>query len=376
MKICLLTPTFFPKVGGAEQVVYSIAKELQRKGHTPFVITQVPRRLSYDDSIYSFPVIRYKRPWSFKLSLAMNPIRKTILHLNREHKFDLIHAHMAYPSGFIAAELKEKERIPIVITPHGSDIRETSRYRKSNIIWKRIIYALDTADAITAISKYMQEIIEKILSKDKGKIRLIPNGIDFEEFNKKIAPPPDLPSEAQTKQRYILYIGGIKRRKGVDILIEAAKILKERGLSDLKILIAGDGKEKDKIKELIALYGLNENAKLIGIIQGKGKVYLLQNAAAQVIPSRIEPLGIVALEGMAAGCLVIASAVGGLTDIIEDQKTGILIRPEDPLMLADAINYILTTDLEDIKSKARQAAQKYDWSNIVDQYIRLYKELI
>ncbi len=373
MKICLLTSTFLPKVGGAEEVVYSIGKHLALKGHEPIVITQIPRKLSYNDSGYQFEVIRYKRPWSFSLSIGMNSIRKVLEDTHEKRKFDIIHAHMVYPTGFIGMEFARKHNIPVIVTPHGSDIRETSRYRKRKLIWKRIIKTIEGVDGITAISDYMKNLIEDI-SPNHAKIFPISNGISFSEFAQKTPFNPNWP--IREDERYIFYIGGLKYRKGVDILIEAMRIIRDKNKCNFSLLIAGEGAEKENLKKMVKEYELSNIIKFIGVVRGEFKVYLLQNALVQVIPSRLEPMGIVALEGLAAGVPIVASNVGGLRDIIKDNETGFLVPPENPHLLAEKIIEVIANRKENIISAGQELAKSFDWSFITNKYIEVYLKTI
>jgi len=374
MNICLLSPTFLPKIGGAEIVVASLAEHLTRLGHNVVVITQWPRKGKgrADDKSLSYTVIRYKRPWSFTLSLGMRSIHKALSEAHKKHHFDIIHCHLVYPVGYIGVKFAKKNNIPVIITAHGSDIRPTSRYRKKKIIWQRIVNSLRQADHLTAISSHMKMVLNDIANGDK--LTFISNGIDIKKLTIPVKRQSDWPIEAE--QDFILYIGSLKYIKGVDILLQAIGIIERQSPGLIKLVIAGKGPMWNELERCVIENKLNNAVCFTGEVTGQLKNYLLQNARLVVIPSRSESMSLVALESLACGRPIIASAVGGLVDTIEDGKTGKLVPPEDPQALADAIIEMLNSDCSEMQRNAIEKAKFYDWENITHQYIELYKRMV
>ncbi len=377
MNICLLSPTFLPKIGGAEIVVDSLARHLTQMGHNAIVITQWPRKgkgLPNDDT-FTYPVVRYKRPWSFTLPLGMRSIYTALANAHKKYNFDIIHCHLVYPSGYIATKFARKTNIPVIITAHGSDIRPTSRYRKKKIIWRRIIFSLDNANHITAISSHMKNIIEQITKNPRQ--TFIPNGVDVEEFGTPVKYEPDWP--IKLNMNFILYIGSLKHIKGPDILLRAMTIIRDNSpetFDSLTLIIAGKGPLAEQLKQYVEKNNLVGKIYFTGEVTGSLKKYLLQNARFVVLPSRSEAMPLVPLEAFASHTPVIASAVGGLINTIEDGKTGKLIPPESPESLANAIIELWNSDCSQMRKNAVEKAKFYDWKNITKQYIMLYENVI
>ncbi len=373
MNICLLSPTFLPKIGGAEIVVASLAEHLTQAGHNVAVVTQWPRRGKgvANDSAFAYPVIRYKRPWSFTLSLGMHSIWKALAEAHKKYRFDIIHCHLVYPVGYVGVKFGRKDNIPVIITAHGSDIRPTSRYRRKRIIWQRITNSLKNADHLTAISSQMKEILHSIA--DSKKVTCIPNGIDIEKLTKPVEYQPDWPIDAG--QNFILYIGSLKHIKGIDILLQAVNVIYRQGGGEMKLIVAGKGQMRDELEQFVIDNDMQDMVVWVGEVTGRFKRYLLQNARFVVIPSRSESFSLVALEALSCGRPIIASAVGGLVDTIEDGKTGKLVPPENSQALADAIVEMWNSDCSEIQENAKNKAKLYDWRNITSQYIELYEKL-
>ncbi len=374
MNICLLSPTFLPKIGGAEIVVASIAEHMTKLGHNVTVITQWPRtgKGIPNDTQFPYSVIRYKRPWSFTLPFGMHSIYSALANAHKKYNFDIIHCHLVYPVGYIATKFARRNNVPVIITAHGSDIRPTSRYRKKKSIWKRIVSSLENADYITAISSHMKSVLDEITNNPRR--TLIPNGVDVEQFSQPVEYQSSWPIDPNTN--FALYIGGLKRIKGLDILLHAITIIKERYPRDfesMKFIIAGKGPLAGQLKQTAKQNKIESAVRFVGEVTGDFKRYLLQNAEFVILPSRSEAMPLVPLEAFASGTPVIASSVGGLVDIIEDEKTGRLIPPENPQALAQAIMESWQNENAQLKSNVKQKAKSYDWKNIVKQYESLYK---
>lgn len=375
MNICLLTPTFLPKVGGTETVVAHLADHFLQLDHRVCVVTQQPRsgKSGPTDRALPYPVVRYTRPWSFAWPLALRSIHKALKSAHRQSPFDLIHCHMVYPAGRVAMDFARPANIPVVITAHGSSIRPTSRYRKRPAIWQQIVKSLSAADLVTAISPHVAETLSQIIGQN-GKIEQIPNGVDIDELATPANYQPHWPTSL-TKP-FILYLGGLKHKKGVDILLAAVKTIEQRAPGSINLIIAGDGPDRPALQQYAGANNLTDAVTFLGIVTGQLKRYLLQNCHYVVMPSRTEAMPIVALEALACGKAVLASAAGGLTDTVHHQINGILVQPENVEQLAQAILDLSAADRSALEANARTAAEKYAWPNIARQYIQAYQTVL
>ncbi len=375
MNICLLTPTFLPKIGGVETVVSSLAKHYQRMSHNPCVITQLPRRGkgTPNDDALPYPVVRYRRPWSFAWSPALRGIYRTLQAAHRKYAFDVIHCHLVYPVGYVAMAFAQKHDIPVVITAHGSDVRPTSRYRQRDLVWNRIVSSLQRCNLVTAISTHMNDVLAGIVEHDDA-IQLIPNGVDADELTDPVAYDRHWPVDAD--KPFILYIGGLKRQKGVDLLLEAAKTIHDRGHTQTDIIVAGDGHERSRLEAFVHDNDLSQTVNFLGTVTGDLKRYLLQNCRYVVMPSRAESMGIVAIEALTCGKPVVAAAVGGLTDTVIDGITGKLAPPENAAALGDAMLAMESANIDAMESGARQHAENYTWPAIAKQYLNAYQSVM
>lgn len=377
MNICLLTPTFLPKLGGVEIVVSSLASEYQKMGHSVCVVTQWPRRGKgvAEDHLLDYPVTRYVRPWSFNLALGMRRIYQALRRAHRREPFDLIHCHLVYPVGFMAVRFGRAHNIPVVITAHGSDIRPDSRYRRKPRIWGRIIYALQHAQLITAISSQMHRALVEIVD-GKTTIDLIPNGVDAEGLTQPATHQQSWP--IKPNENYVLYLGGLTQKKGLDVALRAVRIVKDISPppSTFKLVVAGTGPEQASLAQYARDADLGSTVQFVGPVRGELKRFLLQNCQYVIMPSRTEGLPLVALEAFACGKPVLASNVGGLPELVHDGVTGKLVPPEDPHALAQAMIDLANADRQEMKPTIEAKAKEYAWANIARQYIAGYRSIV
>jgi glycosyltransferase involved in cell wall biosynthesis len=371
MNICLLTPTFLPKLGGVEIIVSSLARQYVRAGHKVIVVTQWPRkgRGEPQDDTLEYPVIRYPRPVSF---FWLRGITKALSRAREKLSFVVIHCHLAFPAGPVALSFARKFDLPVVITTHGSDIRSDCRYRQRFLIWRKICRSLRNADALTAISEEMKKLLTQIVGQSGQEIRLIPNAVDIEELSLPVPFDPAWPIDP--KVPFILYLGGLTHKKGVNVLLDAVKSLADQKQFIGKLLVAGDGADRGKLEQFVQNNGLAEKVQFLGKVSGPLKNYLFQNCRFVVMPSLTEGFGLVAIEAFSCGKPLIASAVGGLKELMDHQENlGLLVPPENPIALARAIKD-MEARLENFQPQTvREFARKFDWPNVAQSYIDLYK---
>lgn len=333
-----------------------------------------------------------------KLKQALMSAR-TCLQMNADPiNADIVHCHTWY-SHFGGILAKIAYDIPLVITTHSLEpLRPWKReqlgtgYELSSWVEKT---ALEMADAVIAVSHETKEDILKFFDIDPDKIKVIYNGIDIDEYKptrntgilEKYGVDPNIP--------YVLFVGRITRQKGIVHLIEAIQHINK----DVQVVLcagAPDTKEiaeemKHKVEE-----AQQHHDKVIWIQEMLDKPSVIQmysNASVFCCPSIYEPFGIINLEAMACETAVVASAVGGIKEVVVNGETGILVpleqqqvapfEPVDPAKfakdMADAINTVLNDkELRDsMAAKGMQRAHDhFSWKAIAKQVKDLYESLI
>jgi glycosyltransferase involved in cell wall biosynthesis len=272
-----------------------------------------------------------RRPW---LGALLPMMLASFRHAARDaaRRADLVHAHWL-PAGWVAAGTGR----PFVVTLHGTDMMLAERVpalARSILRRARVVIAVSTAIGASARAL------------GAGDVRVIPNGVDL---------PPDAGKETEPPQ--ILYAGRLSQEKGVLELVEAAH--------GLPLVMVGNGPLRKRIP----------NAR--GFVPRDELKRLYAGAAVVACPSRREGFGVTCLEAMAYGKPVVASAVGGLLDLVVDGETGLLVPPRDPRALRSALERLLgDRDLRRrLGSAARERARNsFSWPAVVDATLAAYRK--
>jgi glycosyltransferase involved in cell wall biosynthesis len=205
-------------------------------------------------------------------------------------------------------------------------------------------------DGVVAISKKIADLLVGAGVRTE-KIRVIHSGINPKSFQKERA------MQAPT-QPVIGTVAVLEERKGHRFLIEAALLLKKRGYK-LQYHFAGEGSRRRYLERLVSQLGLRDDAMFMGFVHDVPA--FLAEVDCVVLPSLYEGLGVAVLEAMAAGRPVVASRVGGIPELVEDQVTGLLVPPGDPMALADAVSHLVSDKglMERMGSKAREYVEQH-----------------
>ncbi len=310
---------------------------------------------------------------------------------------DVVHTHTWYVSmaGFLAKKLY---KVPFVLTTHSLEPLRAwkaeqlgSGYAMSS--WMERTAILD-ADAIVAVSSGTKEDILRSYPVTPEKVHVIYNGIDLDEYQRKSSVAALEKYGVNVEAPYILFVGRITRQKGVTHLVDAIRYLPP---NTQVVLCAGapDTPEiatemRQKVEEALAY-----NSQVLWIEKMVSKpevIELYSHARVFCCPSVYEPFGIINLEAMACGAPVVASATGGIKEVVVDGETGYLVPfepeattgfPTDPERFARDLAARLSELLRDPdkckqfgQAGRKRVEQKFSWSAIADQTINLYRSLI
>lgn len=296
-----------------------------------------------------------------------------VLKTIRRERIDLIHSHWIIPQGFVGAMVHLCTRIPHVTSIHGTDIHIIHKY---SIMKPFIKFIAHFSNAITANSNHTFRLIQKNIGAQNKFIRIIPMGIDIQEY---AGDKPFKNGELKT----VLFVGRLIAWKGISNLIKAIKIVQLKN-SPVELIIIGEGPKKFELESLANELSISSNIHFYGNITREKLYQSYKSADILVLPSTIvdgqtEGLGVVLLEAMASGVPVIGSNTGGITDIIEDGVNGLLVPADEPQALADAIIRILENS--DLAERFRKAGletvrERFTWDVITDQFVKVYQEIL
>ena len=374
MRICLYSEKVLPRMGGQELVVDALARRFCAAGHQVVVLAPKRRHCDLrDDDHLPYPVVRHPRFYSTRRFVQWYAWWLAKVH--HRFGFDVLHCHSVYPTGYIAACCSSIAAVPVVISSHGGDVDDVSPLRrKHNLLW-RYHLALDRASALIALSSFTEQRFLE-LCPHPPRIERIHNGVDLDRFATAVPRPAGLDPIIRSG-KFMLFIGRVVRRKGVDLLLDAFRMVADG--SDVGLVIAGEGSELEAMEGRAATLGLNGRVRFLGRVEGDTKTWLLRHALCNVMPSRIsEMFPLTLLESYAAGRPVIGTQIPGLRTLIEPGRTGILVPSDSPSELADALNDAIRRPglLDRFGREARRRAEAYDWDGVARRHLALFEDLL
>jgi glycosyltransferase involved in cell wall biosynthesis len=382
-RLCIVTHTFLPHVGGIERVVYEQSKRLMQKRFKLMVLTN--RIGTEKNYVYDGIKVRCYHSLNVGFRLGIPYVLPSVdsykTFLTAVQSSDIVHAHgHPYLSSLIAAKLAKKHKKPFVLTQHNTFIRyqgsmwNTVERLNDIAVGKQVLKA---ADKIIVVSKATRNYVQS-LGADPEKTEVLHNGVDLNRFKpqpeardamrKKLEIPIDA-SVALTVRRLVY-------KNGIDTLLESAKIAVKKNLS-LVYLVVGGGPDFAQVKAKAKQLGIEKNIRLAGFISD-GELPLYYNVADFfVLPSKSgEGLPLVALEAMACGLPVVATDVGGIREIMVDGY-GEIVPPNNPELLAEAAENLADSDFSSRRNELRRTVeQKFSWDTNVKKLVAIYEELI
>ncbi len=387
MKILMLTWEYPPRiVGGIARVVHDLSKRLIKDGHDVYVVTYKEGNVPYyenDKGVHVFRVDNYMiNPNNFidwTMQLNFNMISKATEIINKEGKFDVIHAH-DWLVAYAAKTLKDSFGIPLVSTIHATEAGRNSGIHNSDQKYVNDTEWMLTYESSEVIvnSKFMKNDLQRLFGLPFEKINVVPNGINTTVYNGLERDYDFRRKYAMDNEKIILFMGRLVYEKGVQHLISAMPKILE-GYHDAKLIIAGKGGMTEELKAQVEAMGLGDKVYFTGYLNAKQVSKMYKCADISVFPSTYEPFGIVALEAMLAGIPTVVSDVGGLNEIIEHKIDGMKSYAGNPNSLADSIlELLLNPELcSKVTKKAKQKVKnEYNWAKIAQDTYFTYEKAI
>ena len=367
LKVLMVPPSFYPIQGGTETIVHDLSLELNRIGiHTDIMTFNVnpkydPKwkgRIEKINGLTVFRIPALKGISSARINLGIGLIPGRFFNIMK--KYEILHFHEVDFSFPLFSIFIKK---PKILHIHGINVDYFKRYYLSRIIFKHV------ADYYIVITKQMRnDLIE--LGINTNRIINLPNSIDINYFH----------PEGKKEDDLILYVGRIVPRKGLHVLLESLKYLKQSThlvivgpMGDLRYYLQireGIKKENEKDKHKITYLGTVPKPELL-------KLY--QKASIFVLPSLWEAFPVTILEALSCETPVITTPVGGNSEIIRNFENGILVPTNNPLQLAKAVNFMLDNKAKRIEMgrKGRELVVKnFSVEVAAKRLLKFYQKII
>lgn len=278
----------------------------------------------------------------------------------RSFKPDVIHAHWWFPSGVVAMTLSSLTGRPLVTTLHGTDLRLAKKVSASRPVMKSV---LRRSAHVTTVSTWLASELAALVPSVNATVAPMP--VAIEKFH---------PHGSRESHRF-LFAGRLNEQKGLDHLLRAFAAM--RGLAMLDVV--GEGNLAHELRLLASQLGVSDRVVWHGQLTQPDLVRKYQSAAAVVVPSVDEGLGLVAAEALLCETPVVAFRSGGLTDVVEDGRTGILVTPAHTGELAGALDFVLDNperSAEMAREGRKSALARFSPERAAAAYADIYRQAI
>ena len=383
MRIAIFSDTFPPEVNGVANYVYLSAKALAEREHevqvfTASRISQKKLNEKTDGKFKIFTVPSLRSPIYADTRIPF-PSGITFSHILK-FRPQVIHAHTPFTFGWGAVMGAKILKIPLIGT-HHTFYDHFLKHAKIDFqvarraTWKYTISFYNFCDLVTAPSQSLaKEMKNHGLKKP---IIVLPNFVNTDLFQ----PATKIKKNKLKKQfalrgQSIVYMGRLSYEKNIDQIVRAFKIAAKKR-PDLKLMLIGDGPEKNNLKKLVRKMGLVKKIIFTGFLRGENLVRALQANDIFVTASQTETFCIAALEALAVGLPVVAAKEKGLQELIQDKKNGFLVNPNSPREIAQSILEIFSNKkiLNSFSQAARLSAANHSREKEIENLENIYLKL-
>ncbi len=381
MRILHVMPHYYPAVryGGPVRSVHGLAAATAALGHEVHVYTTNVDGSSISDVPTEVPVVRDGVSiWYFPAGLGRKVFRSPAMSRKLEKTiaaFDVVHIHYVWVwSTVAAAAAARRHNVPYLLAPRGMLVADLIKRRSALV--KRVWLALfDRRTVAGAAAIHVTSVIEgnefRALGLATPRVAIVANGIELPEDAGEAAKP--LAQAILGKPPYVLFLGRISWKKGLDRLIGAMV-----GLPKAELVVAGYDEKgyQATVQRLAIENGVADRTHFIGPVEGADKWTLIRNAACLVLPSYNENFGMSVVEAMAVGCPVVVSAEVGLADVVSETGSGV-VATGDCAALSKAINAVLSDPNRTRQmgeAGRRTVRERFGWPVIAREMVEVYRE--
>jgi D-inositol-3-phosphate glycosyltransferase len=299
--------------------------------------------------------------------------------------YDLIHSHY-WLSGRLALLFADRWNVPVVSMFHTlaqlkNRVAETAAEREQAVRFEIECRTMSGSDRVVAATDIDRTQILKHYG-DLAPIEVIPGGVDLDAFR------PQSRSDARRQlhiaqdERILLFVGRIQRLKGLEVLLRALALV---DVPKTRVLVVGgqpstslEAREIARLHGLSSKLGIEDRVTFTGAVPHEQLPSYYSAADMTVMPSSYESFGLVAVESLACGTPVVATRVGGLTAIIKDGETGLLVPWRDPALFAERLRTLLLDEPLRMRlaRQARQSVMRYAWERVADDHLAMYGDVL
>jgi glycosyltransferase involved in cell wall biosynthesis len=280
------------------------------------------------------------------------------LRTGRSFRPDIVHAHWWFPAGLVGTWLAPRWKAPLVTTLHGSDLRLAQDVKIATRLFRHV---MARSTAVTTVSRWLKEGTEALAPGTRPVVAPMP-----------VLPDLFAPGGRREPNR-LLFVGKLNPQKGITHLLRALTMMKSKPTVDI---VVGVGSAPEDIQDLVRELKVSDQLRWHPLLPQAQLARLYREATALVSPFVDEGLGLVAIEAQLSGMPVVAFRSGGLTDIVEDGRTGLLVPPGHVAELAQALDRLLAlgdAGAEWGREGRRRALATFAPEAVAQRYVEIYR---
>lgn len=344
LRVCHLITGF--DTGGAERVLLQTVQRLDPVRFESLIASlRPPGPLS--------PTVDRIGVKTFYLGMGRRPGPVTLwrlVRLLRRHRVAIVHSYL-YDASIAARLAGRWARVPIILTSTRAPLEYLPRFA-----WWLDRFTSRWCQRVLAVSRHTADVIVRVEGIPSDKVVVVPNGVDLQRFSPRSLGEARATWGVEERAFVVGTIGRLSPEKGHRYLLEALAIVKE-AVPTLVCLIAGGGPLRNQLERQVGELGLGGVCRFLGEVPQVETVFAAVDV--MVLPSLFEGMPNAVLEAMAMGCPVVATAVGGSTELVGEGETGLLVPPADPMALAGAIVRLASSEAlrESMRKRSREVAE-------------------
>jgi glycosyltransferase involved in cell wall biosynthesis len=374
----ILTGLMFPLFGGGSgEYARGLMAALAAQGHTVAITCPDARR--FDDSVVVYPfnlpvravfnshpelpdAVRFPDLEARRLVLLLEALEDALDAAIDAFRPDVVHVHHASVLAWAAQRRCSAKGVPYLVTTHGTDLLTAEADAR---FVAPTLAALSKAELVTVVSDHTRRRLLQVFGPTipDSRIATIPGAVDPDRFS--VTGPVHLAASRLRRldAKVVLFCGRLSRLKGCEHLVDAARDI------DAEVFVLGDGPER---AALMRRAGDNDRVHFVGYVREPLLQQFYRRADVQVVPSVVdEAFGLVCVEAMASGTPVVATAVGGIPEIVADGDCGLLVEPGSAAAIAGAVNHLLDRPMlrRRMGQRARRLVEeRFTWDVIAGRF--------
>lgn len=388
MKVALFTDAYLPDINGVVSSVVILQKELEKHGHTVYIVTTHPKLLetSIENNIVRLPGIELKQLYGYVMT---SPLHSSTAEIIGGWGLDVIHAHTEFGVGIFARLVAKKYKIPLVSTYHTTyedythyvniiNSKTLDKIAKKTVASLSKLYGESSVEVIAPSQKTKDMLIRYGINR---KISVVPTGLDLKKF-KKVSDSVEAKRirteeyQATENQTIITYIGRIAKEKSIDLIVEAFSYIK-KAKENCKLIIIGGGPDLEGLKEQAERLGISDYVSFLGKKPLNEIPNYYHAADAFVSASLTETQGVTFIEALASGLPVFARPDEVLDELVYENKTGYYFKNSEEL--AEKLiqfHHSSKEKRDDLAKHAVETVKVYDSEIFYEKIMEVYESAV